>query len=443
MGSALAAVGGLEWHSWKDRKRAKVGRLTKLKERLNALFSFSKSERRGVIWLLPLLAVVGVLIVFVNKPTFEKSFLEVADSQDSELTNGQMGDAYGRERGELTTRQKMEQNRAENYAFRESGEEFCADSIVLFQFDPNSATIQQLVQLGFSAKTAAGIIKYRERGKVFEIAEDFATCYGVTMEHYTLLEPYIVIGGEYKAVPFGRGGAGQGGDRGFGRGVAKEQKPTPEKPFDPNRLNAEGYMELGFSPRQAEVIVSYRENLQGFRTAEDLASCFVVSEADMKRLSPYISFESADTTVSELPRSPFVEPIELNRADSAELRRVSGIGEVLVMRILDYRERLGGYANKQQLTEVKGMMEANYERICKQIIVDSCEIRKISVNIASHKELVEGLGNHPYVSANVLRRLLKQRQLKGGWSKLGDLVNENIVTQREAERLAPYLLFIE
>lgn len=405
-----------------------MSRINKLKDRVKTLFTFSKSERRGIIWLLPLMVVIGVVIAFANSPRFEKSFMEIADKEDAERS----------------IERRVVQRQPEEGAVDESGGAVEGKEIELFQFDPNRVTIQELTQLGFTPRTAAGIIKYRERGKVFEIAEDFATCYGVTMEHYTLLEPYIVIGSQYRVEGFQ--GLSSGAESREGRAVKRGvgDKPTPSKPFDPNKLTYEGYVELGFSPRQAEVIISYRESMNGFETADDFASCFVVSEGDMERLSPYIKFETtADSTVAGLPKSPFVAPIEINSADSTQLRRISGVGEVLVGRIIEYRERLGGFAQKEQLSEVEGMVEANYLRICKQIWVDSCDIKKNDINFASHKELVEGLGNHPYVSAKVLRKLLKQRQLRGGWSKLGELVNQNIMTQEEAERLAPYLLFAE
>lgn len=133
--------------------------------------------------------------------------------------------------------------------------------------------------------------------------------------------------------------------------------------------------------------------------------------------------------------------VELNGADSAELRSVSGIGEVLVVRIMEYRDRLGGFVRPEQLAEVRGMFEDNMQRICEQIRVDSCEIQKIDINFAPHKTLVERLGRHPYVTEVVLRKLLKNRQLKGGWSNIGEMVEQDILTSEDAERLSPYLLF--
>ncbi|MDE5622742.1 MAG: helix-hairpin-helix domain-containing protein, partial [Alistipes sp.] len=122
---------------------------------------------------------------------------------------------------------------------------------------------------------------------------------------------------------------------------------------------------------------------------------------------------------------------------SATLRRVVGIGEKTVGAILAYRERLGGFLRAEQLAEVPGVTESNYEKILQQIRCDSCEIRKIDINFARPNELAR----HPYMAPRTLRRLLKARELKGGWSTAEELVEEHIMTRGEAERLAPYLRF--
>ena len=116
---------------------------------------------------------------------------------------------------------------------------------------------------------------------------------------------------------------------------------------------------------------------------------------------------------------------------------VPGIGEKTVVSIIGYRDRLGGFLRAEQLAEVPGVTERNYEKILKQIYCDSCEIRKIDINFASPKEL----GRHPYIPPQTLRKLLKRRQLKGGWSTLEEMIEDGILTREEADRLHPYLRF--
>ena len=75
------------------------------------------------------------------------------------------------------------------------------------------------------------------------------------------------------------------------------------------------------------------------------------------------------------PRYPRVEKlsegetISLNATDTAEWKRVPGIGTVYASRIVKYHERLGGFARKEQLLEVYGVDGELYARIAPYIEV--------------------------------------------------------------------------
>ncbi len=372
------------------------------KERTGAWWKFSNRELRAILWLLPVLAVASWLVWEIARPRFDDTLPQYADLVNS--TGGQQTPA-----AETTS----------------------PDS--LFTFDPNTIEYHDLCRLGFSRNEALGIVKYRERGKVFEISEDFASCYQVSEEMYRKLQPYINIGDEYRIKAYARADR-NGGSDGYGdRYKEKPAKKQPElRPFSLDTITAAGFRELGFSMRQAEVIINYREMKGGLRSAEEFAECYVVSDEMFARLEPHLIFPEQAAKSSSA-----TAPVNLNTADSTTLRSVSGIGEKTVVSIMEYRERLGGFVRMEQLAEVHGMTEQNYERICRQIFVDSCDIQKIDVNFASAKTL----GRHPYINAEQLRKLLKLRQLKGGWNNTGQLVEDKIFTTQEVEKLAPYLLF--
>lgn len=130
-------------------------------------------------------------------------------------------------------------------------------------------------------------------------------------------------------------------------------------------------------------------------------------------------------------------PVELNRADSAALVAVNGIGPATASAILAYRERLGGFCNRRQVVETGVVTERNWERMKEQIWADSCAIRKIDINFAAPN----AVARHPYITPRTLRKILRNRQLKGGWSTIEDMVEDNTLTNEESGRLAPYLHF--
>ncbi len=55
--------------------------------------------------------------------------------------------------------------------------------------------------------------------------------------------------------------------------------------------------------------------------------------------------------------------IDLNSADKDTLMSVSGIGEKLAARIIEYRQSTGGFRDRDELKSIKGMTEARFERI--------------------------------------------------------------------------------
>ncbi len=246
-------------------------------------------------------------------------------------------------------------------------------------------------------------------------------CYGISDSTYRALEPYITIGEEFSIKPSHRYHP-----RGFER---RERTLIPVSPFRIDTVGVAYLRAIGaLSKRQAESFVRWRD-LAGIRDMEELRECYVISDSVATALEPYIIFPEPRPAVDVL--------VELNRADSATLRAIVGIGAKTVMRIIEYRELLGGFVSVEQLSEVEGVTESNYEKILRQIYVDSLEIKKIDVNFAPPKALAQ----HPYIGPRTLRRLLKQRQLKGGWSTAEELIEQNILTREEAGRLAPYITF--
>lgn len=293
-----------------------------------------------------------------------------------------------------------------------------ADTVVMQPFDPNTVDYDGLRRLGLTKHEAVSLLKYRAAGKIFRIPEDVTLCYGISDSLFYRLEPYIRIGRKYAIAPQ---------EYRTGRVVSE---PMPPAPFRIDTVNARYLRAIGaLSKRQAEAFVRWRD-LSGIYDMEELRACYVVSDSVASALEPYVIFP-------ERKAEPIDVPVEINTADSAALRSVAGIGEKTVVSIIGYRDRLGGFLRAEQLAEVPGVTERNYEKILKQIYCDSCEIRKIDINFASPKEL----GRHPYIPPQTLRKLLKRRQLKGGWSTAEELIEDDIMTREEAARLVPYLRF--
>lgn len=388
---------------------------------------FTEEQRRGLAVVIPLLLIVLLLSVLVERKA------EPVLLTEDELSQG--GTA--------------------------------ADSVVLRQFDPNEAEYEELRRCGVPPTAAAGIVRWRRYGKVYRMKEDVALCTGVDDSLYAVLKPYIVISEKY-AIPSRPARSYSGGweksERQYSDGGDKQGKSYSSnqearhielRAFSLDTVTEPFLVEVGFSPRQAEVVLRYRDASGGIRSEEQFRRCYVVSGQMADRLVPYIVFGNEAEQVNAAGDVPGDRPfeakrptsdqgkdvpslVEINTADSAQLRSVRGIGEKSVTAIMRYRELLGGFYSVEQLTELDVVTESNYERILTQIYCDSCKISKIDINFATPKELMR----HPYVSSKALRRIVKQRQLKGGWSGIEEMIDNDILSEEEAERLAPYLRFV-
>ncbi|MBQ6612720.1 MAG: helix-hairpin-helix domain-containing protein [Alistipes sp.] len=301
-------------------------------------------------------------------------------------------------------------------------------------FDPNTADYRTLISSGVPRNIAVNILKWRESGKVFRIKEDLALCYGMTDSLFFELEPYITIGEEFKIK---RGGGNQPYANKSPRNTKKErhQQHIDLEPFMLDTVG-ESYLELvGFTPKQAELVVRYRDIIGGYTSFEKFKECYAVDSIMAERLRPYIVFP--EPKAKEEKRAVVEFPVEINSADVATLVCISGIGQTSAQHIVRYRELLGGYYSVEQISELQVVTTENFQRILPQICCDNSKIKKININFAAQNELE----THPYLSSRMLKRIMNKRQLKGGWSTIEEMIDDNIFTKEEAARIAPYLLF--
>jgi competence ComEA-like helix-hairpin-helix protein len=129
------------------------------------------------------------------------------------------------------------------------------------------------------------------------------------------------------------------------------------------------------------------------------------------------------------------QAININRADSAHLLPLPGIGPVFAGRIVKYRELLGGYVRIDQLCEVYGFPEKTLELIRGRIVLDSSAIRKILLDSASFRDLLR----HPYLELEEVKSLVNYRDFKQNISTLLELRQNQVLPDSTLERIGPYL----
>ena len=129
-----------------------------------------------------------------------------------------------------------------------------------------------------------------------------------------------------------------------------------------------------------------------------------------------------------------VSPLDLNALDSAELVKLPGIGPAIALKVLRYREQLGGYSDMTQLTEIEGLSDTLMKWF---IVTDTIPTVKIPVNRATLTEL----RRHPYIDFYQARAIVEFRRERGKIEGPEQLLFLEEFTDQDLERLLPYLDF--
>ncbi len=129
--------------------------------------------------------------------------------------------------------------------------------------------------------------------------------------------------------------------------------------------------------------------------------------------------------------------LNINTCDTSALISLPGIGPVLSVRIIKYRNLLGGFARVEQLMEVYGLSEETYRLIRERVFADSSEVRKIKINSADYK----GLSRIPYIEKYEVLAVLKYREIAGRISSIEDLKVNKILSPEKAEKVEAYIDF--
>lgn len=228
---------------------------------------------------------------------------------------------------------------------------------------------------------------------------------------------------------------------------------TRERPqrfaFDPNTADSMTLSKLGLREWQVRNILKYRRKGGRFRKPQDLERMYGMSPAEYKSLEPYIRIaddgtgnetvwkeEGERTTVDTMRymvKMKEGETLELNSADTTDLKKVPGIGSKYAKAIVSYRDRLGGFVSVEQLKEVSGVPE----KALAFFTIGKVEVRSIEVNRMS----VDQLKKHPYLNFWQARSLVEHRRLHGPLRSVGEMRLLSDFTEKDIERLSPYVKF--
>lgn len=186
--------------------------------------------------------------------------------------------------------------------------------------------------------------------------------------------------------------------------------------FDPNTVSVEDLIRLGFSEKQAAALDRYRVSGGRFRRKADFAKSFVVADSVYRRLEGFI----------DIPK------VDLNRADSAALDDLPGIGAWYAKRILEYRAELGGYSFAEQLMDIYRFDREKFDALADLVCCSP------PAPFALWSLPADSLQRHPYIRSRQAARsivLFREHTPREGWT-VAALGEAGILPPEDAARLA-------
>lgn len=282
---------------------------------LSPFFTYTKSEKRGILVLIIVIIILVVVRIYIpfffgkSKVTeYELAYLnEVEIKSDTNRKNG----SYKKV---LKLREEKKQQLKK-------------------PIDPNSASYNDLVSVGFSSFISSNIIKYRNSGGRFTTSSDIYKIYGIDSSHFELINQYILIVQDSLNI----------------------QKPKQKEAVYLN-INDVNAFELeylpGIGPVLGKRIIKYRKLLGGFVDKNQINEVYGVSDSIFIKIEPFLLVEPEKC-----------KKIDLNQVAAKELYKHPYISKYQAHAIIEYREVYGKFTAVDELILNNLLDEQSFKKI--------------------------------------------------------------------------------
>ncbi|MGQ1946789.1 helix-hairpin-helix domain-containing protein [Geofilum sp. OHC36d9] len=259
-------------------------------------------------------------------------------------------------------------------------------------FNPNTVTREALISYGVGRKVADNWVAYLQKGGYFKKKEDVRKIYGLNEDVYQQLKDFLDMGVDEQVKP-------------------KSETPLFDNWIDLNSIDRSELKSLGCRNEIIDSLLLLKEEFWFPSRVRESLLCQWNNDSLLKvktTLKPRFKKSNDDFFV-----------IGMNLSDTADWAALPGIGPVLSRRIVAYRNRLGGFAQVDQLMEVYGISPHLFDQLRPYLRIDRLSLRTINVNTAS----LSRLRNHPYLDYYKARAIVEGRRAKKRFNQIDELLN--------------------
>lgn len=312
---------------------------------MNKLFSsytnFSKKEGIAIIVLILIIIPLAIL-PFLNKSSHTEtttadnnwaSISGVLDEKQADgYTAGSNAGTYSRQNN--------------NSGYTQSN---AVSKARLFTFDPNTATAEQLQELGLRERTIQILINYRNKGGKFRKPEDLQKIYGLRPDEFERLRPYIVVQSSEKQNNF----SDSKYENNDHAATPKTEYKRKVAAIDVNTADTTAFQSLyGIGSKLAARIVNFRTKLGGFYSIEQVSETYGVPEETFQNIKQYL-----------IVNASAVKKLNANTATYDELNAHPYISSKLAYLIMKHRKDNGNLTSPDSLKDLVAQTNDSYEKV--------------------------------------------------------------------------------
>lgn len=308
--------------------------------KLREYFTFTRSERNGILILLVLIVVLA-FIPNVLDLLFKKQRVDYSQFE-SEI------DKF------------IANNLVKNHAIEN---QVYSDSIKkeYFYFDPNTITENEMFKLGFSQKLVKTWLNYRNKGGRFYDKDDVKKIYGLPDTVFKKIEPFISIVNTEKHNNTFNGNWKSKSDsfpiiigkieNKYQQNNCKANKTTTA--IEINTADSAIFCTLpGIGPGYSQLIIKQRNKLGGFVKKEQLLEVYGFTNETYLKIVNLIYIDITN-----------VKKLNLNKAEFKELIKHPYFSKDLILRILEYRKIQGKINNIDEMVKNKMITKEEADKI--------------------------------------------------------------------------------
>lgn len=222
-------------------------------------------------------------------------------------------------------------------------------------------------------------------------------------------------------------------------------------PFNPNFITDYKGYKLGMSVVEIDRLFAFRKQNKYVNSAKEFQTVTGISDSLLVTMAPYFKFPDwvnkkklskavvfSNTNPEHFSKKTNIVVKDINQATQEDLIRIYGIGEAISIRILKFKESLGGFVSMEQMNDVWGLSPEVVQQLKTNFKISALpNLKKIDVNNATIKELAQ----FPYFKYNLAREIVIYRSMNGDIKNVGDLTKIKGMSNENANIIALYLDF--